>query len=272
MNKKIVFVGGDKRQLYAAEKLMNAGYEVYMSGFERLKNPALPELEDFYCSDVLVLPVTGIKDGAVPADYSDKEIKLDNKKLVGKLVIMGKSKTLGKADCRACDLLTREDFARANALPSAEGAVMTAMGSFEGTISGSRCLVIGYGRIGKALSRMLGALNAEVTVSTRSAEKAACIESDGNTAVKTSDLKSLDGFDIAFNTADALVLDRGVLENSSNSTLIIDLASGAGGVDFKAAEELGLRAVHALGLPGKYSPKTAGEIISDAVLTILKEE
>ena len=272
MKKKIVFVGGDKRQLYAARKLRGEGFDVYISGFDKLGISDIPLLDDFYSVQVIVLPITGVKGGFIPAYYSEKKLKLDLNELNGKTVIMGKAETLACVNCKVYDLLERGNFAEANALPSAEGAVKVAIESFEGTISGSKILVIGYGRIGKCLSRMLRALNAEVTVATRSAQKAVSVSKDGNKSVNTSEIRSIKGFDIIFNTADALVIDGEILKNSDNSALIIDLASASGGVDFKTAEGLGFRTVHALGLPGKYSPKAAGEIISDAVLTIIKEE
>ena len=272
MNKKIVFVGGDKRQLYAARKLRGEGFPVYMYGFERLEDCDIHELDSFYLADIIVLPITGVKGDTVPAQYSEKELKVNFSKLSGKCVITGKARTLGKTDCRVYDILECEKFAAANALPTAESAVMLAMENFEGTVSGAKCLVIGYGRIGKVLSRMLRALNADVTVATHTLEKAGNIRADGNRYAATCNIESISVYDIVFNTADALIIDEKILKNSGKGALIIDLASLPGGVDFKTAESLGFRTIHALGLPGRYSPKAAGEIISDAILTILEEE
>ena len=41
--------------------------------------------------------------------------------------------------------------------------------------------------------------------------------------------------------------------------------------DFAAAEELGLHAEHALALPGRCAPQTAGALIAQTVLAILEE-
>ena len=54
--------------------------------------------------------------------------------------------------------------------------------------------------------------------------------------------------------------------------MIVDLASRPGGVDDTAAEELGVKSILALSLPGKVAPATAGAIIKDAVMNILEEE
>ena len=64
---------------------------------------------------------------------------------------------------------------------------------------------------------------------------------------------------------------RELLEKLPPESLIIDLASQPGGVDKKAAAELGCRLLHALSLPGKYAPETAGELVGRAVLALLQE-
>ena len=56
-------------------------------------------------------------------------------------------------------------------------------------------------------------------------------------------------FDVIFNTVPSLLFTRDVLKRIKKDTLIIDLASRPGGVDFSAAKELGLRVIWALSLP-----------------------
>ena len=81
----------------------------------------------------------------------------------------------------------------------------------------------------------------------------------------------LPGQDTVINTIPAPVLPRKMLEKLPRGALIIDLASLPGGTDFDAAEALGIRAEHALALPGKCAPDTAGALIAQTVLTILQE-
>ncbi len=273
----IAFLGGDKRQLFCANAFYDKGFDVLLAGFDLLESYGHLKLVDtdtaLKNADAYILPITGVKGDTIPCYFSDKEIKLSKKiikYLSQKPVFMGRSSSLKGVE--AFDLLAREDFAVANAVPTAEGALCVAVKSFEKTISGAKILVIGFGRIGNILSEKLKALNAEVTVATRSATKSAYIKAYGNKAVYTDELKSLDGYDIVFNTADFQVINGDILENSSNDTLIIDLASFPGGVDFTRASKLGFTAFMASALPGQYSPMTAGEIIADTVLTILREE
>ena len=57
----------------------------------------------------------------------------------------------------------------------------------------------------------------------------------------------------------------------SRGALILDLASRPGGTDFAAARELGLRAEHALSLPARGAPETAGALVAHTVEVILQE-
>ena len=50
----------------------------------------------------------------------------------------------------------------------------------------------------------------------------------------------------------------------------MNLSPLSSGVDFGAAEERGIRAIHALALPGKTAPETAGEIVAQSVREMLE--
>ena len=53
--------------------------------------------------------------------------------------------------------------------------------------------------------------------------------------------------------------------------LVIDLASRPGGVDRSAAAALGVKVIHALSLPGRVAPVTAGRYIRDTVYHMMEE-
>ena len=171
------------------------------------------------------------------------------------------------ADCEVYDYSAKEEFAVANALLTAEGAVEIAMNEYEGTIFDSKCLVCGFGRIGKMLAKMLKSLNAQVTVSARNEVDFAYIEALGCKHINTNALKSVKGYDLVFNTIPVSDL----LMNTDRNTIIIDLASLPGGVDFEAARRYKTDAVRALSLPGRTAPKAAGEIIRKTIFNIIKE-
>ena len=133
-------------------------------------------------------------------------------------------------------------------------------------------LVTGFGRIAKVLLKQLSALGAHVTISARKCEDLALSKIMGATPVHLSDLsETLCGYDLIINTVPAPIFTRENLSKVKPGTLMIDLASKPGGIDFEAAKQLSVHAIWALSLPGKVAPVTAGEYISNTILNILEE-
>ena len=126
-------------------------------------------------------------------------------------------------------------------------------------------------RLSRGSANKLKALGSNVTVSARKFEDLAFINALGYKAENTEELKQLSGYDLVFNTIPAMIFDENMLKNTDRDTLIIDLASSPGGVDFEAARSLKIDAQRALSLPGKCAPKTAAEIIKQTVNLIIKE-
>ncbi len=60
------------------------------------------------------------------------------------------------------DLLDEKNVAILNAIPTSEGAIKIAIDMTDFTIHGSNSLVLGYGKIGKVLSKMLHGIGANV--------------------------------------------------------------------------------------------------------------
>ena len=277
-------IGGDKRQLFLAKAISDSCYDVLLGGFDKLESYGALSLcnvkKAISESDALIFPLPSIRtDGSLNTPFSNENILLDGDDIeiiLKKPVFTTMKSRFLKAyprlsDGEIFDYGARDDFAILNALPTAEGAIECAMREYEGTISGSKCLVAGFGRIGKILAHKLVLFGANVTVSARKPSDLAYVKALGYNALNTENLRTVKRFDIAFNTIPRLIFDRELLMNTDTNTLIIDLASLPGGVDFEAAEKLGIYAVRALSLPGKCAPKTAGEIIKTTVFDIIKE-
>lgn len=159
-----------------------------------------------------------------------------------------------------------------NAVPTAEGAIKIAIEETPFSLHGSKCLVLGYGRVGKILARMLQGIGANVWVEARKYADLAMIEGHGYEPLSLNEVKNyIDEFDVIFNTVPSLILDEAMLRGVRSDTLIIDLASKPGGVDFNAAKLMGIRVIWALSLPGKISPVTSGMIIKDTIMNIINE-
>ena len=277
-------IGGDKRMLYCAKAFLNDGLKVTLGGFDKIKSEGELEitspLEAALCSEFIVLPLPCVKGGKLNAPLNRSDVYIDDglvTAMSGKKIFCGMKYGLFELapklnTCLVYDYSTREEFAVRNAVSTAEGALEIAMREFEGTISGARVLVCGFGRIGKVLCSVLSSLNADVTVSARKRSDLEWISINGAKAVSTFRLSEENPFDIIFNTIPALVLDGNSLIKVRDDALIIDLASKPGGVDFDLAKELGKKVIWALSLPGRVAPVTAGIIIKDTITNMIAEE
>ena len=140
------------------------------------------------------------------------------------------------------------------------------------TIHGSKILVMGFGRVGKVLAKMLSGIGADVSCEARKDSDIAWIKAYGYTPVHLSELENkLGEYDIIINTIPFLILDENRLNYIKKDCTIIDLSSNPGGVDRKAAREKNLKAIWALSLPGKVAPLTSAQFMQETLYHILKE-
>lgn len=282
---KLAIIGGDQRQLAVAEALSDCGAEVKVFGDLHEADQATYK----FCSDLtqllegvkaVVLPITGINEAGQVRRVDGSMLAVgESLKLLdaGTILLSGSfTKTwLDLAQQRNWVIYEyAEDDALAilNSVPTAEGALQLAMEQLPITIRGCRTLVIGFGRVGATVARSFKINGAMVTVASRRRELLARAWELGCQIITHDELNTvLDQCDLIINTVPALVLDRELLKLISADTLVIDLASAPGGVDFSAAEEYNIQAILALGLPGKVAPKTAGAILAQAIPEILEK-
>lgn len=288
MPKKLRFavVGGDARQVQLASLLADGGHEVHAFALDRAEINAnvicgdeISHLSGKFDCIVLPIPVRVDEEhlNAPLASYQYGIDELFSLFATGQTVIAGRvDNTLfakaGRSGIRLYDYLEREDFTVMNSIPTAEGAIEVAMRELDTTLNRKKCLVIGFGHIGKLLAHYLTGLGVRVTASARKFGDLAWISAYGYDAVETANIKNaLSEFDIIFNTVPALVLDESSLLKIRPDALICDLASKPGGVDFNAAKRLGLNAIQALSLPGKCAPLSAAAAMRDTIYNILDE-
>ena len=155
------------------------------------------------------------------------------------------------------DIMKDEEYLRENAYLTAEGAVYALMGSVPRTVRGMDCMVVGWGRIGRELCRLLHKMGARVRVMTRRREAWPEIEMCGGVPGLTDKIYTyISDSSTVFSTPPYPVIGRRELERAGNA-VIIDLASAPYGVDLKIAEELGVKAWREPALPGRYCPENA---------------
>lgn len=277
MKQKIFAVGGDVRLLHACKSLAAKGYDVGISSCvksDEVKREAL--YEGINNAEIILLGVPVSRDGVtLYAPFSEETILL--RKIAGavgdKKTVIGGGITHGIFSCPTEDYLKRDEFAVLNAVPTAEGVLEIAMRETDFTVFKSRCLIIGFGKTGKVLCKLFSDVGAHVTAASRKESDMAMSRVFGYESIRTDMIsEALHDFDIIINTVPSCILGKSELAKIRKDALIIDVASKPGGVDFASAAERSLNVIWALSLPGKVAPQTAGEIISEITVGILKEK
>jgi dipicolinate synthase subunit A len=231
-------------------------------------------------ADIVLGPLPLSSNGQlVNTPFSDKKINVEEliDQIGGKTFIAGSIKPevyqmSEEKDIAILDILKREELAVLNAISTAEGAIQIAINETPRNVHGNNVLVLGFGRVGKVLSKMLDGIGAHVACEARKTTDLAWIKAYGYEAINLIDLKeNLNRFDIIINTIPYIVLDKEMLQEVKKDALIIDLASNPGGVDKQAVKELGIKFNWALSLPGKVSPITSAEFMKETLLNMFKE-
>lgn len=284
---ELAILGGDARELVLLDSLWACGAVTKVFGLpvSQGRGVSCPSADAAVAGvRAVILPVPGVIDeegrmhGAFLAEPLFLDDDLVNKFPANALVLVGKARPylrelLRRHGLRLIELMELPEMAILNSIPSAEGAIQMAMERLPVTIHGSRTYVVGYGRTGTTLARMLQGIGAKTMVVARNAGQLARACEAGHDPVPLTELPTRIGdADVIFNTVPALVLSRDLLSGVKKRTLIIDLASAPGGTDFAAAEGLGLNAVLAPALPGRVAPLTAGEILAKVVVETLVRE
>ncbi len=253
-------IGADQRLFAAAETLREKGMNVFLFGEDGFS------LAD---ADAVLLPLPMSRDGVTVSNTEGKLSVASLLAKIGKNTPIFAGRTAAFSDLRLVDYTEETLFAVKNAVPTAEGALAIVLGETDITVRDMRVCVTGFGKVGRATAALFHAVGAEITVFARREEIRAEAESMGYHTVSALS-ENARHFDTLINTVPERIVDRSVLSEMRRDALILDLASAPGGVDFDYAEKIGLRTIHALALPGKYSPKTAGAVIADTVLSVLK--
>ena len=278
------FIGGDRRQRFAAEDISNY-IKVNTTGkvFDGITGTNINHFENpykaVYGADVIILPLpAALSESILPFSELVKQINMQN---TSPMVVGGKISPYLKGlledkKMTYIDYFEDECFTVKNAYLTAEGAIQLAMEATEKSLKDSKFSIMGYGRIGRALGSLLKAFNANVTVWARKDEALALASENGlhtNKLGINTDISDLSqNYDIIFNTVPERIIPNEVLLAMSPKTVLIELASLPGGFDPDIAAQCEIKVVDGRGLPARYAPKSAGKILSDTIIQHLKQE
>ena len=291
---QIALLGGDERQVYMARALAAKGFRVCVAGLGECAHRFHPAIgaDSLMAAtagaDILVFPLPASVDGIhvnCPLDpAASRRFSEILEHWRGRMILGGRLPDLlcAKAEeqgIKVIDYFEDDLLQLQNAVPTAEGALAIAMRELSITIDGSRTAVIGYGRIGTVLADKLSALGAEVYLYARKerdlvrAAQRHLLPMRLSVGDGENSLCHLPrGCRVVFNTVPYPLFTRDALEAFPKDCVYIDLASAPGGIDWRAAKELGIHTVWGTALPGKCTPESAGIILADAVARILNTE
>ena len=169
------------------------------------------------------------------------------------------------------DYTKSENFAIKNAYLTAEAAISIAIENSDFSLINTPVLICGYGRIGKALHSYLKAFTNNITVCARNDSQRTLVKALGAKAIDFGKL-SCEKYCYIFNTVPHPIFNEKELKTISKNVLLIDLASFPGGVDRHFADYFNINLITARGLPGNFSPVSAGIIVAHTIDEIIKEE
>ena len=290
MSKKFAVIGGDLRIIKLVKMLARDGNEVYTYGLEKAEE--IKNIQNvFFCDklnkaikedvEIVIGPIPFSSNGKdINSPFSDKEISIREMLhyLNAKILIAGSISpdvyTMANDEyIEIIDIMKREELAVLNTISTAEGTIEIAISNTNKILHGSNVLILGFGRIGKVLARKLAGLAVKGTCAARKEADLAWIKAYGHNSTNINTLgENLKDFDIIINTVPSQIIGAEIIKKLGREAKIIELASAPYGVDFEEARKNSTDVIKAFGLPGKYTPKTAGEIIGKKIEDYLQRE
>lgn len=242
---KISIISSDARYEALNEILLKNGFDSCISDVNTLNSPK-----------ALILP---IKSALADEDF----FKISQNLSKRTIVFSGESDRLARFfDGKIINYARDEEFLDKNAYITAECALGFAIMEMKKSVKDSKFAIIGYGRIGKHLCKILLSLGARVSVCARRDESRKTASEAGAVALDPEAMKSAlekSDFDVLYNTVPQKIIEKSISDSLSPKTRVYDLASLPGGFeDTDFPKRL-------LALPGKIMPYASAMAIFDFV-------
>lgn len=274
----ILFLGGDARQEYACEYLTERGINAEVYTNFSLDDDMRKKISE---ADAIVLPLPCcIEDRYINMTQEAERISIAEIAMISNdkcLILGGKisknvAAELDLLEKKYADYYTIEEFQIKNALLSAEGAVYYAKQSYDSSLHGAKIGIFGFGRIGKMLAYILRSVGAHISVFARKETDISLIDILGmhGVDIKSEEfLHSVGEQDIIFNTVPYNIITEELIGVLRSDAVLMDLASAPFGISDELLEKYNLNYHRELGIPGRYAPRAAGEILAQVVLNII---
>lgn len=176
---------------------------------------------------------------------------------------------------RLVDFLKIKEVRRQNGAMTAQGCLMEAIHDSHASAACRKCLVIGYGCCGSQMADLLKGAGACVRVWDSDPAKRRQAVYDGHELWTPFEYGAGQGAPEGqsepwtpqwiFHMADRRTIDGAFLRHCPKDCLIVDITTG-GGCDMEESRRLGVRVLNCPGLPGKWMPRSGGELLGSVVV------
>jgi dipicolinate synthase subunit A len=251
-------VRGDKRYEYLSRSLREMGYDVYE--FDADKERPLNDNND---NIIYIFPP------AAKLTAEDAESLAGASKVFAFTQSSEVTDVFDKKGICFFNVFNEEKFAYKNALITADGALMLVAQNTEIIFSDMKILVVGFGRVGKALSKIFKAVEARVDVLTFDRGECAAAVLLSDEQYGSFENVKFDTYDVVINTVPARLINRHVIAKFKEGVFLLELASDPGGFDKDAVYKNGINFLYAKGLPAKVAPASSSKILLDEIISYL---
>ena len=212
---------------------------------------------------------------SVPTHVFAPNISVDAQTLAdiedGAQIVLGKCTDEARAICESRDIklyniMQDEKFQAVNSRLTAEGALMVMIEHSVKSIIDCNVLVLGFGRMGAAVAKLLGKLDISLDVATTSSLRPAYAFANNVLPMRDFDFAP---YDIVINTVPLAVVNDADLTSMKKDAVYIDLASKPA-VNLEYARYLGVDADIYPALPAKTCPYSAAKAMQEYISEVLK--
>lgn len=277
----ITILGGDMRQCYAAEYLYSLGWNVicchmpvfpFKSGI--MQADSLTDALEYSRFILTPTPLTRDNKNLFQTETNEPLCHLDdlwdsltsNHKLAACNLPAEHRKTLENTGCEILDFGNDAFFQNQNAALTAEGLLAEVIRCTPFALSSVNILLLGYGCCGTAIGKLFRPLCGNIYLIEQDIEKQANARKQGFSPICTDDFsRILPECRLVINTVPTSIMDTAQLAQLHNSCHIFDIASAPFGFPADITEQCLLPHFRLPGIPGRFSPVTAGEIIGRTI-------
>ncbi|WP_132251969.1 dipicolinate synthase subunit DpsA [Natranaerovirga pectinivora] len=268
----ISIIGGDLRLVHLANKLSDSLNVLVFGNKHKDLLPSIHKTNNLDvaidCSNTIIFPIPFSKNkNDIYAPFANEDVFLEDvyKKDFSDKTIVGGAFTkefkgfIEKNQGVLVELMEDDAFEVYNSIPTAEGVIELLMQGSEITIYGSKSLILGFGKCGITQGDLLKAMGSSVTIGARNKSQLALANIKGLNTLNIEEIELNDyigEFDFIINTVPAGLVKNIDFTHINRAQIVVDIANQ---LDNQIINKT--KIINARGIPGKYSPKSAAEII-----------